>query len=136
MKIALDYDHTYTADPLLWHNFVMAARQHQHDVRIVTFRLEKREGGNQDILDAASILGIPVIFCNGEPKASVWDADIWIDDAPQMIPTPEQLAQVPEIRERVLNNMAKAYETHDQTPTRSSEPVREPRNRARNSLGD
>lgn len=38
MKIALDYDGTYTEDPELWDGFVMLAHQLGHEVHIVTMR--------------------------------------------------------------------------------------------------
>ena len=38
MKIALDYDDTYTQDPELWLRFVKDALERNHDVRVVTMR--------------------------------------------------------------------------------------------------
>lgn len=83
MKIALDYDLTYTADPKLWNNFIDDATQKGHDVRIVTAR--------NPILDKIDVGYIPVIYCDGVAKRFVchhfqnWDPDIWIDDKPQSV---------------------------------------------------
>jgi hypothetical protein len=110
MKIGLDFDKTYTADPILWGAFVRIAKKLGHEVVIVTFRMEERKGGNHDVTTAAFALGINAIFANGEPKASVYPADIWIDDFPALIPTPEHIALIPEIRDRVLKNNSKGYE--------------------------
>lgn len=38
MKIALDYDGTYTEDPELWDGFIMLAHQLGHEVHVVTMR--------------------------------------------------------------------------------------------------
>lgn len=110
MKIALDYDKTFTADPMLWLAFVQLARESGHEVAIVTFRRPDREGGNDRVHRDAKLLGVKVFFAAGRPKAAVYDADIWIDDFPALIPTPEQIALIPEISERVLKNKSRAYE--------------------------
>lgn len=83
MKIALDYDQTYTADPKLWNNFIDDATNKGHDVRIVTAR--------NPVLDKIDVGDIPVIYCDGVAKRFVchhfenWDPDIWIDDKPQSV---------------------------------------------------
>lgn len=43
MRIAIDYDSTWTADPLFWQNFVLAAKASGHDVRMVTARNEQHD---------------------------------------------------------------------------------------------
>lgn len=86
MKIALDYDETFTADPGLWRPFVRNALERGHAVAFVTFRYEGH-GGNEDILADANLLGIPVVFCNGRQKSHCYQADIWIDDMPVLIPS-------------------------------------------------
>ena len=49
MNISLDFDDTYTRDPLLWDNFVASARRHGHKVYVVTMRY-KEEG--QEVVEA------------------------------------------------------------------------------------
>lgn len=84
MNIALDYDLTYTKDPILWAAFVNLARVQGHDVRIVTAR--------NPVLDKIEDVGdIEVIYCDGVAKRFVchhfndWDPDVWIDDRPQSV---------------------------------------------------
>jgi hypothetical protein len=72
MKIALDYDGTYTADPELWDDFIDAAMNRGHEVAIVTKR-PNRAG-------APTRRDIPKIFTNRMAKAAYYAADVWIDD--------------------------------------------------------
>lgn len=92
MKIALDYDNTYTKDKIFWDIFVESAFRLGHEVRIVTAR--------SPILDRIDhkvhpLLIDNVIYCDGVAKRFVchffadnhqgWDPDIWIDDKPSSI---------------------------------------------------
>lgn len=83
MKIALDYDETYTADPGLWDMFVKEAQRRGHFVQIVSFRFEF--GDNSDIESVASALSIPVVYTNARQKQHLVKADIWIDDSPESV---------------------------------------------------
>ena len=85
LSIALDYDETFTAHKELWTQFVYLASTLGCKVTFVTYRQEIRRAGNEDILEDAKSLGIPVVFSNGTPKSSVFKADIWIDDNPSTI---------------------------------------------------
>lgn len=99
MKIAIDYDKTWTADP---HTFASIADNFSsvgHEVYIVTARsatkdyigIDGEEAANYvpDAIDAGWIKD--VIYCDGVAKK--WalhhyhdlDIDIWIDDKPQSI---------------------------------------------------
>lgn len=42
MKIALDYDETFTADPELWKPFVAHCKARLHEVKFVTARGDGR----------------------------------------------------------------------------------------------
>ncbi len=89
MKIALDYDKTYTADAVFWNAFLQVARAAGHEVRIVTVRDER--------LDRTAPLvaledRLPVIYTRGVAKewfcthfTDGWMPDIWIDDSPKSI---------------------------------------------------
>lgn len=83
MKIALDYDETFTAAPVLWKMFVGLSKQHGHDVKFVTYRDSRWD--NHDISADAYDLGIDIVFTAGKQKQHVYDADIWIDDSPETI---------------------------------------------------
>lgn len=76
MKIALDYDKTYTADPVLWNAFVATALARGHDVKIVTMRRP-----DECVLDAPT----EVVYTSRKAKSSVYSADIWIDDSPHWV---------------------------------------------------
>jgi NAD-dependent SIR2 family protein deacetylase len=89
MKIALDYDLTYSADPEFWDAFIVLAYKWGHDLRIVTVR--------DDRLDRRAPLvklekKIRVIYTRGVAKkwycshfTNGFVPDIWIDDKPESI---------------------------------------------------
>ena len=77
MRIALDYDKTYTADNVLWDAFITLAKSRGHEVRIVTMRNENTESINS--------APAPVIYTARIAKEKCYKADIWIDDNPAWI---------------------------------------------------
>lgn len=88
MKIALDYDNTYTADRHLWNNFIQTCMVTGHEIFIVTARSPVRDK-NQELRTLESVL--PVYYCDGVAKR-FWcmhfgpgKVDIWIDDKPDNI---------------------------------------------------
>lgn len=87
-RIALDYDNTYTLDPVLWDAFVAMAFVAGHDVRIVTIRDEQHDR-TTPLIELEKHL--PVIYCRGVAKDfwclhhADWQPDIWIDDSPRTI---------------------------------------------------
>jgi hypothetical protein len=83
VKIALDYDETYTADPGLWDLFVKEAQRRGHLVQFVSFRFDFSY--NRDIEAAASALSVPVIYTNARQKQHIVQADVWIDDSPESV---------------------------------------------------
>jgi hypothetical protein len=83
MRIALDYDDTYTADKLLWDRFIIEARRRNHSVYFVTGRCQNND--NSDIELDAYPLELPIIYCSQQPKRDFINADIWIDDMPEAI---------------------------------------------------
>lgn len=83
MKIAIDYDETYTKDPGLWDLFIQAAKERRHEIVIVTFRFNV--GDNRDIEGVAKTLSVPVVYTNARQKQHVVQADIWIDDSPETV---------------------------------------------------
>lgn len=97
LNIAIDFDDTITAAPEMWFRIMCIMNTAGHDVRIVTARFDV-EGLNLDI--KTFLLGceedFPVIYCGGVQKAAKcahvgWEPDIWIDDLPEVIPTPTKL---------------------------------------------
>lgn len=93
MKIALDYDKTYTLDKVFWNQFVDLCNAYGHDVRIVTARSPKNDFLPKKRLPP--LLDKDVIYCDGVAKrfhchwfadgGKGWDPDVWIDDKPQGI---------------------------------------------------
>ena len=85
MKIALDFDGTYTLSPKFWSTFVDMAIMQGHDIRIVTMR---NPGQTPDTGFSEKIL--PVIYTSRKQKREHcdeigWHPDIWIDDSPELI---------------------------------------------------
>jgi hypothetical protein len=100
VRIALDYDLTYSLDPTFWRMFIGNAAARRHEVRIVTIRDERHDRTEPLI---ALEQQLPVIYTRGVAKRfwcahhAQWTPDIWIDDRPETIlynseTTPEDLA--------------------------------------------
>ena len=83
MKIALDFDETYTVDPDLWAALVTKCKTGKHTVTFVTYR--PSNGNNADIEFEAQCLGIDIVYTAGKQKQHCFDADVWIDDSPETI---------------------------------------------------
>lgn len=91
MIIAIDFDETYTRDPILWGRFVIDAKNRGHKVICVTARYDDgRHGDNMDIWDTiGKILPKSDIYFSGiaaKQDYMVNEHDIfphvWIDDCP------------------------------------------------------
>ncbi len=82
MKIAIDYDGTFTAIPQQISGFVRELKYAGHDVRFVTMRYPYESMG---IDKAARMLNIPIVYTSRQQKRNHWDADIWLDDFPEAI---------------------------------------------------
>lgn len=78
MRIALDYDGTYTADPGMWNTFIELARLRGHEIFIVTMRYPTEPVSPLP-------MDIEVIYTSRQAKARHAQADIWIDDNPQFV---------------------------------------------------
>lgn len=87
MKIALDYDDTYTKDPDFWDQVIFLAKECHHKVYVVTNRLGEEEDDE--------VLNIPIdvnriFFTEGSAKRKFMEdegieIDVWIDDEPRYI---------------------------------------------------
>lgn len=85
MIISLDYDDTYTNDPVFWNQFIGLAKAYGHEVICVTSR--------RDTMDNRADMEIPVekiLFAYDAPKKDYanWQGvkvDVWIDDNPHRI---------------------------------------------------
>jgi hypothetical protein len=84
MKIALDYDETFTAAPMLWKQFITLCKQYGHEIKFVTYRDSRYH--NDDICADAYDCGIDIVFTAGKQKQHICpDIDIWIDDSPETV---------------------------------------------------
>jgi len=92
LSIALDYDETFTANRELWTGFIALAKSLNCKITFVTYRMQNAQ--NMDIIADAYRLGINIVFSNGQPKSSVFVADIWIDDSPITIPSHEAMTDL------------------------------------------
>ena len=84
MKIALDYDDTYTRHPNFWNEFIRYGSEvFDVDIRIVTHR--------HPDLDNIGEMPIPIIYTNGVAKKffcefyAGWVPDVWVEDRPETI---------------------------------------------------
>ena len=83
MRIALDFDETYTEDPILWASFVNKCKTRGHAITFVTFRPDNSD--NSDIEYEAQCLNIGIVYTSGRQKQHCFNADVWIDDSPETI---------------------------------------------------
>ena len=108
MKIALDYDNTYTLDPEVWDEFIVLMHMRGHEVRIVTAR-DERYDRNPQLNELETRM--PIIWCRGVakklfcPRFADFTPDVYIDDSPENVNnnhtmTEEQLAKWREQRDR------------------------------------
>ena len=85
LMIGLDFDNTYTDDPILFGEFVKLAQQRGHVVFVTTAR---HHDNIKDIQEA--LPNLEIITSAGGPKKAATEAygvsiDIWIDDMPEII---------------------------------------------------
>lgn len=86
LTIAIDYDDTYTADPMLWARFIGDANRSGHTVVCVTARREKPDFTREPPLPA----DLPIVCAGQEWKKHAaakagFNVNIWIDDIPGLI---------------------------------------------------
>jgi len=91
LTFGMDFDDTFTADPVLMSEFVLNAQKRGHKVLCVTSRRDCEES-REEMEAVFSHFGvmIPIIFCNMGSKLWTMEqrgttVDIWVDDAPHAI---------------------------------------------------
>jgi glycine cleavage system regulatory protein len=95
MTIAIDFDHTWTADPKLfeWIHAIATTGVlgQKHTVIIATSRCPNNSPITQLERDMNRVPeGLPVVYCHGTYKQTAceragYHVDIWVDDMPGMI---------------------------------------------------
>lgn len=89
MNIALDYDETYTLDPVAWDEFIEIMHKRGHNVYCVTLRSTRPWEINEVAHDLNG--KVKGIFATGRKskkqfmcEQGIW-IDVWIDDMPAFI---------------------------------------------------
>ena len=89
MNLALDYDNTYTRDPIFWNLVIDHAQNRGHKVYCITSRSPKDSAEVYD--DLAKLIGKDAcMFTNMSAKKTFAfknnvSIDVWIDDSPFFI---------------------------------------------------
>jgi len=80
MRIALDFDKTYTLDPPMWNAWIDMARKRDHEVICVTMRYpsESIEMPCEVVYTSRQAKGPFMLALDRKP-------DVWIDDSPHWI---------------------------------------------------
>ncbi len=87
MNLSLDYDNTYTRDPVFWDSFIDSAKRYGHKVYCVTMRTPE-EG--EDVRKYLEHQVEAILFTSRGNKHDYcfkhWiSIDVWIDDMPYFI---------------------------------------------------
>lgn len=93
MNIALDFDKTYTEDPLFWTEFIKAAKSRNHNVWIVTARYADDDAEVNPVVELMrnhNTVCDGVYFTSRKAKKPFMKEqgiiiDVWIDDSPKHI---------------------------------------------------
>ncbi len=88
MRIAIDYDDTYTADPVTWCKVIRVLEEAGHKVVCVSSRFADYD--NFEELGRHIPRNMNLVLCDHNAKAEVMAnrgtlVDIWIDDNPNSI---------------------------------------------------
>lgn len=87
MNISLDYDNTYTRDPVMWDGIISMMRRYGHTVYVVTMRYPT-EGEEVERYLAHQVDRIIYTSRKGKMdflQREMTAIDIWIDDMPWFI---------------------------------------------------
>lgn len=115
MKIALDYDNTYSLDSAFWLAIADYAIYCGHEVRIVTIR-DERYDRTEPLIKVEKTFD--VIYTRGVAKRWYCEhfgdgfvPDVWIDDTPESIlynspATPEALAEWRQNRDEAVDSVS------------------------------
>ena len=91
MIIALDFDETYTKDPMLWNYLILGVNHDKlkaNKIIMATYRHEKLD--YDPLFEILRVLGVDCYFTDGKAKKPFLqnlgiEVDIWIDDNPLSI---------------------------------------------------
>lgn len=97
LTIAIDYDDTFTADPIMWRRVI--AEIHAAGHRVICVSARRNEIGHRQELEQSLPDGVAVLLSYDCPKRLYTqhegiEVDIWIDDMPESIPTKRDMQAV------------------------------------------
>lgn len=95
MIVAIDYDKTYTVDPVLFDQIIKLFQSNGHTVVCITLRPPIM---GEEVLNSIGKL-VAVLFTSGKMKREYAEengisVDIWVDDMPEMISNPLKIFKV------------------------------------------
>lgn len=85
MRIALDYDGTYTADPVLWDRFITDAKSRGHKITVVTCRRDTEENRQEVVVPGCLVLFTNLAAKKWAVEQRGLTIDVWVDDDPNCI---------------------------------------------------
>ena len=97
MNISVDFDDTYTRDPILWDEFIGRAQERGHTVYCVTARDPSQLNKDEVELTIGRVIGTKnCYFTSQMAKAKfMFDQgiciDVWIDDLPSNVDNNKRL---------------------------------------------
>jgi len=93
MIIILDYDETYTSDPIFWDEFITSLKERMHTIVCCTMRMSNEDKFNSDVIEDMGKHDVEIVYA--ALYNDKWDAIkqygidpkrcIWIDDSPMYI---------------------------------------------------
>ena len=89
MLLALDFDETYTRDPIFWEMVIELSIQRGHSVICATLRRDVPHEADE-VRSALGHIVEAIVFTGGKAKhdavyAAGYMPSVWIDDMPQFI---------------------------------------------------
>jgi hypothetical protein len=112
LKIGIDFDHTYAADPETWHDVVETLLDAGHHVYLVTKRHDDGPHVAGEVYEVVTN-EIPIVFCGRTGIVYKHDlmveyhdveVDVWIDDKPEFIKGPDKIKE--DLDQMVYRNFA------------------------------
>ena len=97
MNISVDFDETYTRDPILWDEFITRAQERGHTVYCITARPPTKQNKDEVYDSIGLLIGKEnCLFTDSMAKAKYAydkgiDINVWIDDLPSNVDNNKKL---------------------------------------------
>lgn len=97
MIVAIDFDDTFTADPVAWTKAIEVLQNFGHQVLCVSARRNTIE--HREVLAEALPSGVRIYLSYDMPKREFMrkykiEVNVWIDDMPEAIPTKDEFMRI------------------------------------------